>query len=596
MDKYKEKILKVELIKTTKYYTEFIEGFKDIKYWEEKEKLKDKAKHAQYEIEICSLTENTPILFEKLNKTRFEPLYKYNDDNKWPDVKKFSETQVKYYERRLEETHNLFLKLRYSDYLFEYGHKRTIMNKYEISKYLLSALIEIIECYNETCNYFSLLARLVQVSLLMGNKEKLAKSFELMNKQINECDNNTECSYLLNHFQLIREILTSKYSEVVSQYDMGKLKRTLNENLDNYWENKNYEGYRKLVEELIEYSEIIPFENINIIALKNDIGKTYELEAEYQQGRAKKSLLVKLGFLEKAMKLYKEIGNTEKVNEMKIRIKKNYEEYEKSDEMNLIEIPISISILKKYIDQSVESIISSNIQNSLDNIAYSDYFIPNISQIEKQFYNFKKEYPLQSLIPISILSGGKKVESASSEEKINYINLNNHYTINVYLHVELKLKTVFEKMIKENKISTEDFMDKLSRWELLDSKNTPFIRRGIERFLKGDYISAVHILVPQFESITRNMFFKAGYPTTSIKKGNTQHEETFNTFLNREDIKETLGKDIHKLIKFVMIEQSGFNLRNEIAHGLIEISKLDYSKCILVIYLILIMTRFEKQN
>ncbi|MDK7925706.1 MAG: hypothetical protein QP798_00240 [Staphylococcus simulans] len=135
MDKYKEKILKVELIKTTKYYTEFIEGFKDIKYWAEKEKLKDKAKHAQYEIEICSLTENTPILFEKLNKTRFEPLYKYNDDNKWPDVKKFSETQVKYYERRLEETHNLFLKLRYSDYLFEYGHKRTIMNKYEISKY-----------------------------------------------------------------------------------------------------------------------------------------------------------------------------------------------------------------------------------------------------------------------------------------------------------------------------------------------------------------------------------------------------------------------------------------------------------------------------
>lgn len=73
---------------------------------------------------------------------------------------------------------------------------------------------------------------------------------------------------------------------------------------------------------MIEYSKIIPFENINIIALKNDIGKTYELEAEYQQGRAKKSLLVKLGFLEKAMKLYKEIGNTEKVNEMKIRIKK----------------------------------------------------------------------------------------------------------------------------------------------------------------------------------------------------------------------------------------------------------------------------------
>ena len=69
-------------------------------------------------------------------------------------------------------------------------------------------------------------------------------------------------------------------------------------------------------------------------------------------------------------------------------------------------------------------------------------------------------------------------------------------------------------------------------------------------------MSALHILVPQFESTVRRMFSKAGYSTTSIRKGNTQQEVTFNEFLLRDDVKSTLGNDVHKLIQIVMVEQS----------------------------------------
>ncbi|WP_039838696.1 DUF4209 domain-containing protein, partial [Staphylococcus delphini] len=130
------------------------------------------------------------------------------------------------------------------------------------------------------------------------------------------------------------------------------------------------------------------------------------------------------------------------------------------------------------------------------------------------------------------------------------------------------------------------------RWELLDDRNVPFIERGISRFLEKDYLSALHILVPQFESTVRRMFSKVGYSTTSIRKGNTQQEITFNEFLLRDDVKLFFENDVHKLIQIVMVEQSGLNLRNEIAHGLIELSDINYTKCILVIYLFLILTRY----
>ncbi|WP_146065524.1 DUF4209 domain-containing protein [Paenibacillus sp. UNC499MF] len=85
---------------------------------------------------------------------------------------------------------------------------------------------------------------------------------------------------------------------------------------------------------------------------------------------------------------------------------------------------------------------------------------------------------------------------------------------------------------------------------------------GIRKFFEEAYVSSLHILVPQFESCLRKMFSQAGFATTSIKRGMAQHEETFNKFLSRDDIKEVLGESLHKFIQMIMVEQTGLNLCN----------------------------------
>lgn len=102
------------------------------------------------------------------------------------------------------------------------------------------------------------------------------------------------------------------------------------------------------------------------------------------------------------MKLYKEIGEIEKINEMKILVKRTYEEYEKSNEMSLIRIPIEFQ--EEEIDKFVECFISSDIQNSLDKIANSNDLIPKITVIEEQVDKLSKEFPLQDLISKGLLN------------------------------------------------------------------------------------------------------------------------------------------------------------------------------------------------
>ncbi|HDA1099235.1 DUF4209 domain-containing protein [Staphylococcus aureus] len=521
MEKFKEKVNDLEAIKTTRYYTEFVEKFKKIRDWAKNENLKNEAKLAQYEIEIFSLCEKNPILSKNKSEKRFVATISFDDGREWPDIQKFTNDQIKYYEQRLNETNNLFLKVRYSDFLFEHGNKKITKTKYEISKCLLSCLVEILTYYSDDFNYTSVLARLVEVSLLMGDREKLEKAIELIYLKMDEFDYNNEYSYVYELSKLIREILKSKHKKIILENHLNKI----------------------------------------IIVL------------------------------EKAMEKYMEIGEREKSNKMKILVKWTYEEYENSNEMNLIRIPIEFP--KEEIDKIIEGFISSDVQISLDKIAYSNDLIPKITVIEDLVDKLSKEFPLQGLISKGLLNDGKKVVETTTEEDNKTINFNSNYMHHLNINVELLLKAIFDKLISEFEISTEDFMQKFNKWELLDNKNVPFIEHGISRFLEKDYLSALHILVPQFESTVRRMFSKAGYSTTSIRKGNTQQEVTFNEFLLRDDVKSTLGNDVHKLIQIVMVEQSGLNLRNEIAHGLIELSNINYTKCILVIYLFLILTRYS---
>ncbi|HDF7027509.1 TPA: DUF4209 domain-containing protein [Staphylococcus aureus] len=591
MEKFKEKVNDLEAIKTTRYYTEFVEKFKKIRDWAKNENLKNEAKLAQYEIEIFSLCEKNPILSKNKSEKRFVATISFDDGREWPDIQKFTNDQIKYYEQRLNETNNLFLKVRYSDFLFEHGNKKITKTKYEISKCLLSCLVEILTYYSDDFNYTSVLARLVEVSLLMGDREKLEKAIELIYLKMDEFDYNNEYSYVYELSKLIREILKYKHKKIILENHLNKIIIVLEKAIKNNFEDKNYYLHRVFCEELSQYRKFDLISSERRSELKKEIGKSYELEAEYQQGRNNKSLLVKANFLEKAMEKYMEIGEREKSNKMKILVKWTYEEYENSNEMNLIRIPIEFP--KEEIDKIIEGFISSDVQISLDKIAYSNDLIPKITVIEDLVDKLSKEFPLQGLISKGLLNDGKKVVETTTEEDNKTINFNSNYMHHLNINVELLLKAIFDKLISEFEISTEDFMQKFNKWELLDNKNVPFIEHGISRFLEKDYLSALHILVPQFESTVRRMFSKAGYSTTSIRKGNTQQEVTFNEFLLRDDVKSTLGNDVHKLIQIVMVEQSGLNLRNEIAHGLIELSNINYTKCILVIYLFLILTRYS---
>ncbi len=99
---------------------------------------------------------------------------------------------------------------------------------------------------------------------------------------------------------------------------------------------------------------------------------------------------------------------------------------------------------------------------------------------------------------------------------------------------------------------------------------------GISLGLEGDYGLAVAVLVPQLEQLIRATLKRNGVYTLLLDDG-VETEKSLNALLDMAEAADAFGAGMVMEFKALLIDQSGPNLRNEIAHGLFnDVDTLTY--------------------
>ena len=98
--------------------------------------------------------------------------------------------------------------------------------------------------------------------------------------------------------------------------------------------------------------------------------------------------------------------------------------------------------------------------------------------------------------------------------------------------------------------------------------------KGLYEGLKGDYINASHILIPQIENSIRYLLQQNDELTSGYSSKGIQDERPLTVSLVDYPILKTdlLGEDLHHELSSILIDRYGSNLRNRLAHGLIDSS------------------------
>lgn len=86
----------------------------------------------------------------------------------------------------------------------------------------------------------------------------------------------------------------------------------------------------------------------------------------------------------------------------------------------------------------------------------------------------------------------------------------------------------------------------------------------------GDFGNAIHLLCPQFENMIRVELKRVGAQTRPITNNGIEHEIGLSNLMELPECKEVFGEDLVFEIKSIFTDPLGSNLRNDVAHGLLD--------------------------
>ena len=110
------------------------------------------------------------------------------------------------------------------------------------------------------------------------------------------------------------------------------------------------------------------------------------------------------------------------------------------------------------------------------------------------------------------------------------------------------------------------------------AQQSPFVPIGREVLFgkalafgfNGEFATAIHMLTPQIENAVRYHLRAAGVSTTGIDQDGLEAEKSLNALLDLPETTKLFGQNIAFELRALFCEQTGGNLRNEVAHGLLD--------------------------
>ncbi|NLH75311.1 MAG: DUF4209 domain-containing protein [Verrucomicrobia bacterium] len=157
------------------------------------------------------------------------------------------------------------------------------------------------------------------------------------------------------------------------------------------------------------------------------------------------------------------------------------------------------------------------------------------------------------------------------------------------LMVSGRIKPALQVINSEHFVRLQDLEFLVRDNPFVPAGREPIFIRGLFAGLSGDFLVASSLLVPQVENSLRHLLYHyAGEARTSkLKDDLTQPERDLNELLYRDDVKRIIGADLLFDLQSLLVEPGfGANLRNQLAHGLMDVDQFYGDEAVYVWWLI----------
>ncbi len=161
-------------------------------------------------------------------------------------------------------------------------------------------------------------------------------------------------------------------------------------------------------------------------------------------------------------------------------------------------------------------------------------------------------------------------DQSEDEESVLWPHMIRYFTLQIGLIVQARIWPALETIRQEHAINEADFFQLTRLSPILPLGRERLASMALFAGFDNDFTTALHILVPQVEHLVRHHLKLADVHTTHIDANGIENENGLSTLIQIPKAEAIFGSDFVFEVRALFCDPVGPNLRNELAHGLID--------------------------
>ena len=295
------------------------------------------------------------------------------------------------------------------------------------------------------------------------------------------------------------------------------------------------------------------------------------------------SHMVATSFYENAIQTYRTIPRSERtthgVDERIAELRECLNESGKKslDEMDAIDIPGQD--IGQIVENARNAVRGKGLEEALK--AFVNLSRTNAKKLRESTIKNLEHFIAHRLFPTTFMNRdgrvAAKMPSMSSspipsdgDEMVIRSKMVENYCIHVSLAVCGRIWPAQEILLLEHRLREADFVNLAKQSPIVPIGRELLFGKALFAGYDRDFVTALHILVPQIEHVVRYHLKQAGVQTTNIDSNGIENENGLSSLMDLPRTEEIFGEDLSFEIRALFCDSFGPNLRNELAHGLLD--------------------------
>jgi hypothetical protein len=161
-------------------------------------------------------------------------------------------------------------------------------------------------------------------------------------------------------------------------------------------------------------------------------------------------------------------------------------------------------------------------------------------------------------------------ESSDGDEVTIRAEMIQNYGILIGIVVQGDIWPALEILWLEHRLHEADFVGLASQSPIVPKDRVRLFGKALFSGYDGDFVTALHLLVPQLEHLVRHHLKQSGAKTTMLDVNGIENEIGLSSLMDLPEVERIFGVNLSFEIRGLFCDPFGPNLRNELAHGLLD--------------------------